>query len=239
MGPRFRGDERKLEADFLQRSPLPGGYVFDRKGFDRLVEQTVEIEFRREVEKDRAKPNGSPVHEDEFARHRHRAPGLKRLMHAKGFLAAVFGRFHAVGDGTHPIIEKRAIYETCPDIEGIDQLTIEPLETPGLVSVHHEIVIAPQQSAIKVDHAANEARRENAYAAIVQEINAGRSPFRVVEDGVIAEMRVAMNDAEAAEGKPPRGEHGRGETIARSERVGLVLQQLAPGKPIQRQQAAG
>jgi hypothetical protein len=52
-------------------------------------------------------------------------------------------------------------------------------------------------------------------------------------------MRVAMNDAEAAEGKPPRGEHGRGETVARRERVGLVLKQLAPGKPIQREQAAG
>src|SRR5262245_29242064 len=164
MGPRFRGDERNLEADCLQRSPLPGGYVFDRKGFDRLVEQTVEIEFRREVEKDRAKPNGSPVHEDEFARHRHRAPGLKRLMHAKSFLAPVFGRFHAVGNGSHPVVEQRAIYEACPDIEGIDQLAVEPLESPGLVSVHHEVVIATQQSAIEVDYTADEARWENAYA---------------------------------------------------------------------------
>src|SRR5262245_50096244 len=193
MGPRFRGDERKLQADLVQRSPLPGGYVFDRKGFDRLIEQAVEIEFRREMEKDRAKPNGSPVHEDEFARHRHRALGLKRLMHAKCFLAAVFGRLNAVGDGSHPVVEQRAIYEARPDIQGIDQLTVEPLETPGLVGVHHEVVIATQQSTIKVDHTADETRWENAYAAVIQEIDPGRFPFRIVEDGVIAEMGVAMN----------------------------------------------
>src|SRR5262245_1632521 len=228
-----------LEGDLFQAVSLAGGYVFDREGFDGFVEQAVEIDFRGEVEKDRAKPNGSPVHEDEFARYRHRTLRLKRLMHAKGFPAAVFGRFHAIGDGSHPVVEQRAVNETCPDIQGIDQLAVEPLEPPGLVSVHYELVIAAQQSAIEVDHTADKAWRENANTAVIQKIDSPRFPFRVVEDGVIAEMRVAMNDAEAAEGKPPRGEHRRGETIAHSERVALMLEQLAAGKPIQREQAAG
>src|SRR5262249_46307943 len=55
----------------------------------------------------------------------------------------------------------------------------------------------------------------------------------------VAKMRIAVNDPEAAERKPPRGEHSRGETIACRERVGLVLKQLASGKPIEREQAPG
>jgi hypothetical protein len=52
-------------------------------------------------------------------------------------------------------------------------------------------------------------------------------------------MRVAVDDAEAAERKPPGGEHGSGEPVAHGERIVLVLEQLAAGHPIHGEQAAG
>ena len=52
-------------------------------------------------------------------------------------------------------------------------------------------------------------------------------------------MRIAVDDAEAAERMPPGGEHGSGETVAHGKRIVLVLEQLAAGHPIHREQAAG
>ncbi len=52
-------------------------------------------------------------------------------------------------------------------------------------------------------------------------------------------MRIAVDDAEAAERKPPGREHRGGKTIASVERAILVLQQLAAVHPVKREQAAG
>ena len=117
---------------------MPRGDLVDREVLDRLVEQPIEIEFRRQMQEHGAEADGGAVHEHELARHRDRAPGLERLMHPEGFLAAVFGRLHPVGDGAHAIVEQRAVDEPCPDIERIDQLAVEPLEAPGLVGMHDE-----------------------------------------------------------------------------------------------------
>src|SRR5262249_49917971 len=171
------------------------------------------------------------------ARNGHWASGLESLMDTEGFLAAVFGWLHPIGDGPHPVVEQWAVYEPGPDIERIDQLAVEALEAPGLVCVHHEVVIALQQPAIKVDHAANKARRENTDAAVIQKIDACRLSFRIIKDRVIAKMRIAVDDAKTAEGKPPGGEHRLCQAIAHGKRIGLVLEQLAPGQPIQCEQA--
>ena len=39
--------------------------------------------------------------------------------------------------------------------------------------MHDQSVVALEQAAIEIDHAADEARRENADAAIVEQIDAG------------------------------------------------------------------
>ena len=65
------------------------------------------------------------------------------------------------------------------------------------------------------------------------------SALGVVEHRVVAEMRIAVDDAESAEWKPPGGEHGGGEPVAHGKRIVLVCEQLVAGEPIHRQQAAG
>src|SRR5262249_22440249 len=132
----------------------------------------------------------------------------------------------------------RAIDEPCPNIECVDQLTVEPLKPPGFVRVHHEVVIAMQETAIEVNYALDEAWWENPDAAIVQEVDAGRSSLDV-EHRVVAEMRIAVNDAKSTEGKPPGREHRRGEAIARRKWIVFVFEKLAPGKPIKCKQPAG
>ena len=59
------------------------------------------------------------------------------------------------------------------------------------------------------------------------------------EDGVIAEMRIAMDDAEAAERKPPGGEHRGRQPVAHGERIVLVREHLGAVEPVEREQPAG
>ena len=59
------------------------------------------------------------------------------------------------------------------------------------------------------------------------------------EDRVIAEMRIAVDHAEAAERKPPGGEHRGRQRIARRKRIGLVRQHAGAVEPIERQQPSG
>src|SRR5262249_56078990 len=106
------------------------------------------------------------------------------------FAPAVFRRLDAVGEAAHPVVQQRSVDETCPDIERVDQFSIEPLEAPGLVSANDEIDVSFQEAMIEIDDTADEFRREDADPAVVQEIDA-RGPARHIAHGGIAEMRVA------------------------------------------------
>src|SRR5262249_57037345 len=87
---------------------------------------------------------------------------------------------------------------------------------PGLVSANDEIDVSFQEAMIEIDDTADEFRREDADAAVVQEIDA-RGPARHIEHGVIAEMRIAVDHAEAAKRPPPGPEHGGAEPGAGGE----------------------
>src|SRR2546423_14473730 len=89
-----------------------------------------------------------------------------------------------------------------------------------------------EQAVIEIDHPANEFRREDADAPVVQEIDA-RRPAARVEHAVIAEMRIAVDHAETAERPPPRREHGDAEPVTGGE-VGLgVLEQAPALQPVE------
>ncbi len=60
-----------------------------------------------------------------------------------------------------------------------------------------------------------------------------------LEHRVIAEMRIAVDHAEAAERKPPRGEHRLPDAVALGERRVLVREQLGAFEPVEREQPAG
>src|SRR5262249_12169679 len=88
----FRGKSRlfRLKPNLGESGRLPLGHVLDLEALDRLIEQSIEIEFRRQMQKHGTQTNRSAVHEHELAWHGHRSPGLERLMHAKRLLAPIF-----------------------------------------------------------------------------------------------------------------------------------------------------
>src|SRR5262249_9154813 len=99
-------------------------------------------------------------------------------------------------------------------------------------------LVAVPQAAIKIDDPADELRRENADAAVVEEIDAARLA-RLFERGVVAKMRIAVDDAEAGERQPPRLEHCGREPVANFGRSVLVSEQFLPLQPIEYEQSSG
>ena len=53
--------------------------------------------------------------------------------------------FDPVGDGAHPVVQQRPVDEPRPDVERVDQFAREPLEAPGLVGVHDELVVVVEE----------------------------------------------------------------------------------------------
>src|SRR5262249_48745494 len=158
----------------------------------------MKIQLGTEMQKHCTEAYGSPIHEHEFARHLHRTALLERLVHLECFAAAVFGRLDPVREATHPVFQQRPVDEARPDVERSNHFVREIAKTPGLVGVHNEIIVALEKPPVEIDHTANELGGEDADAAVVEQIDAPR-PAIDREDRVIAEMRVAVDDAEATE----------------------------------------
>src|SRR3954451_2425275 len=187
-----------VEPDGRERLRLPIAHAAEREILDCLVEQHVKIELRAQVQKHGPEPDRGAVHEHEFARDGDRPLLLERLMHPERFAPAVFGGLDAVGQAAHPIVQQRSVDEPSPDIEHVDQFAAEPLEAPRLVSMDDESGVVLEQAMVKIDDAADELRREDANAAVIEQIDAGGHTVDV-EHAVIAEMRIAVDHAETAE----------------------------------------
>src|SRR6266849_7054774 len=97
--------------------------------------------------------------------------------------------------------------------------------------MHHQSLIAPEQAVVEVDHAADEFRRKDADAAVVEQVD---SLWRAVlyEGRVVAEMGVAMDHTEPAERLPPRLEHRDRDAVARRDGIGLAGQQFVAFEPV-------
>src|SRR5258707_13755414 len=98
--------------------------------------------------------------------------------------------------------------------------------------MHHQSLIAPEQAMVEVNHTADEFRGKDADAAVVEQVDSLRRPV-LHECRVVAEMRVAMDDAEPAERRPPRLEHRNRDAVARRDRVALTTQQLVAFEPVE------
>src|SRR5215211_9399631 len=94
------------------------------------------------------------------------------------------------------------------------------------------------EAAIKIDHAADEARVEDADAAVIEEIDPPRLPA-LGEHRVIAEVRIAVDDSRMAERVPPGLEHGDRQPVADLDRGLGKLQDLLPLQPFERQKPSG
>src|SRR5689334_22230476 len=129
----------RLDSDRREASLLSLPHLRDVEALQRLVEEAVEIELGPEMDENPAETNGGAIHEDEFARHPDRSLLLQGAVHLEGLAAAIMGGRDAVGDGANPVLEQRPIDEAGPNVENVDQLVVEPLETPDLVGTDHAI----------------------------------------------------------------------------------------------------
>ena len=112
-------------------------------------------------------------------------------------------------------------------LSDVDEVLLQALEAPGLVGVHDAVAVVFEQALVEVDDAAHEARREDADAAIVEQVDALRLAA-LREHRVIAQVRIAVDHAEAAEGHPPRLEHGGRDAVALLERCCLKVSSFSP-----------
>ena len=162
------GGRKRRRLAFAQR--------LGREHADRLIEHAIEVQAGAEVQKRAAKADRRAVHEDEFARHPHRPFLLQGLMHLKRLLASILARRDAVGDRAHAIVEQRRIDEARPDVQNLGEIARQAVKTPGLIGVEAAVEIIMQQAFVEFDHAADEFRRENADAAIIEQIDAEGLP---------------------------------------------------------------
>ena len=109
-------------------------------------------------------------------------------------------------------------------------------EPPCLVGVHHAVAVAVQKALVEVHHAGEETRREHPDAAVIEQVDALRlAPLR--EHRIVAEMRIAVDDADLRHRVPPRLEHRHREPVADLDRAVLKVEDLVALQPAERQQA--
>src|SRR5829696_10452825 len=94
------------------------------------------------------------------------------------------------------------------------------------------------EAAIKIDHATDEARVEDADAAVIEEIDPPRLPA-LGEHRVIAEVRIAVDDGRMAERVPPGLEHSDRQPVADLDRGLGELQDLFALQPLEGEEPLG
>src|SRR5262249_39419767 len=220
----------------FERSALAFGHAVNGEFFYRFAKEPMKIELRSEMQKHPAETDRRAVHEHEFARHPDGPLFPQRAMNPESLASAVFGRLYAVRDGALAVIEQRPIDEPGPDAEDVDEFARQAAEPPGFIGMHHQGLVAMEKAVVQVDHTADEFRRKDADAAVVQQVDSLRRTI-LDECRVVAEMRVAMDHPEPAERVPPRLEHRDRNAVAHRDVVPLMGQQLAPFEPVEGEEA--
>ena len=232
-----------LQPHRLQPLRLTLGDDVGVEAGDRVLVHAVEIEPRAEPEEGAAEADGGALEEDELARDQKAAAfGAQRAHRLADLLAPVFGRAHPVGGGAHAVVEDRPADEARPDGHRLERAARQLREPPERVGLGDMRVVVGPQAPIELDHAAHEARRKDAHAAVVEQIDP-LDPQRLAlargDDRVIAEMRVAVDDPVAQERPPPGVEQADRDRVARFLRRAFELGQLFALEPLQRQETAG
>ena len=139
-------------------------------------------------------------------------------------------------DGPDTIVEQGFVEEAGPFVQDLHLFAGDIGEPPAFVSVQGAVLVVVSDGQVEIDDAADEAGREDADGAQVEQVQAA-----VVAALEVAEMRVAVDDAVAIEGDIPGGEEGAGELVAGLQRhacVELLLQAVAV-EPGHGEQAVG
>src|SRR5260221_6600833 len=175
---------------------------------DEFMEQTVPVDLSLEMHEDGPKADCRSIHEDEFAGRCHRTKPTQFSMHACGILAPIDAAVMFV-DTTGLVVQQRAIDEMSPAIEHINDVVIQALEAPPLIGGDGEVTIIIEQRIIEIDDTLHEIAFKEADAAKIKQIDT-----TVGAHGIIAEVRIAMDDAIFIEWHIPGAKHVVGDTIA-------------------------
>src|SRR5438132_9193855 len=98
-----------------------------------------------------------------------------------------------------------------------------------------EIAVVALQRMVEIDDAAHERGREDPDAAEIEQVDGA-----VRCGGVVAKMRIAMNDAVMVERHVPHPEHSQGSLVAHCKRCPLYkIEDRHSFEPGHRQQATG
>ena len=195
---------------------------------------------RPKVQERRAQADSGAVHEHELAGDGDRPLFLQGLAHLEGLAAAIFAGRHIVGDGAHPVVQQGAVDEPRPDVQHIDQVVIEIGEAPAAIGLPLLGAVVVQQAAIEPHHPGDKARRKDADTAKVQQVQMRRAIAALgPAKGVVAQMRVAMNDPQLGHRGPPGLEQQGGDAVAGLLRRVLEGQQPLPLHPGHAQQSLG
>src|SRR5262249_8726970 len=112
---------------------------------------------------------------------------------------------------------------------------IQVLEAPNFIGVRDLVHIAGLKPSVKSNDTLEEARRENADATEVQEMET----FGVFGERVVSQMRIAVDDAVMRHRSPPGFNQQFGDAIARFLYLLQPVHQPAALKPRHRQQTLG
>src|SRR5208282_5938970 len=103
-------------------------------------------------------------------------------------------------------VENGTADEARPDVHRLERAAGELREAPHRVSLGDMRFVVRLQRTVELDDAADKSRREDAHAAVVEEIDRldpARAALPRGRDGVTAEMRIAVADSIAQERAPP------------------------------------
>src|SRR5690242_9546845 len=198
---------KRSESIELEYSAWPGSTVFGQRDaglfeggllaagqdllveiVDQLVEQAMPVDARLQMQEHRAQADRGAVHKDKSARRRDAAEAADIPMDAVGEIAAVNSAALLL-DHAGAVVEQRAVDVSRPPVQHGDHVARQIAKTPAAISVHRQRLVVVFERVIEVDDALHKARRENADAAEIEQVDGV-----VRRDCVIAEMRIAVND---------------------------------------------
>src|SRR5438067_12465035 len=196
------------DAGLLKGGLLAAGQDLFIKIIDQLVEQAVPIDARLQVQEHRSQADRGPVHKDKGARRRDATKAADVAMHAVGEVAAV----HAASlllDHPGAVVEQRTVDVSGPAGQHRDHVARQIAKTPAPIGIDGQRLVICFERVVEVDDALYKARRKDADASEIQEVHGAIRSHRV-----IAEMRIAVDDAVVIKRHVPDPEHAQRDLVA-------------------------
>src|SRR5579871_357845 len=221
----------KRQAGRRERSALPYSYGIATKIRDFGLEEFVKVEPRLKADQCAAEPDRRTIHKHKFSRWPNAAQFPEFRVYIICLLQAIFGRGNTVIHQTRAIIQQRRKNKSRPHVHDVHKFGRNGVESPSAIGLCCQNIVPVFQGAVEVDHASHERCRKRAYATEIEKINAVVSTY-----GVIAEMRIPVNNTVPRKRAPPGPEECRSDPVSDSERSGYHVKKRLAFEPRHREQ---